>query len=206
MLDSLIQLDQQLLLFLNGFNTPLLDDFFWIITKTPTWIPFYAAIVVVIMRRETYKFKHYNIQIFALLAACIGLVILLADQTASGFAKPFFERFRPSHEPALEGLVTLYTKKDGSVYHGGTFGFFSSHACNSFAIAAFVIGVLKNQRALWVMMVWAFFFSYSRIYLGVHYPGDIIVGALVGSLYGWLVSILFTKVKSKYWSQPQLRS
>lgn len=206
MIDVLIDSDQQLLLFFNGLNSPALDDFFWIVTKGPTWIPFYAAIVIVIMRRETQKFSQHNLQVFFLIAACVGLVVLFADQTASGFAKPFFERFRPSHDPALEGLVNLYTKSDGTVYRGGTYGFFSSHACNSFGIAAFVIGVLKNQRAFWVMTVWAFFFSYSRVHLGVHYPGDILAGALVGVLYGWGASHLFRKVKSKYWSEPKPRS
>ncbi len=206
MIEELAHIDKQLFILLNELRSPVLDDFFWIITKTSTWIPFFAAIVYVLLRSETQKFKYNNLKILGLFALCIGLVILLADQTASGFAKPFFERFRPSHEPDLEGIVNLYTKNDGSVYHGGTFGFFSSHACNSFGIAAFVIGILQNKRAFWVMGIWAFFFSYSRIYLGVHYPGDILVGAVVGSFYGWVVSLLFRKVKSKYWSEPQPRS
>ena len=206
MLETLNRIDTELLLFFNGLSHPFLDDFFWVVTQSLTWIPFYAAIVYVIMKKETDAFKHKNLHVFGAIAVCVGLVVLFADQSASGFAKPFFERFRPSHQPALEGVIQLYMKSDGSEYRGGTYGFFSSHAANSFGIAAFVIAVLRSKSAWWVMSVWAVFFSYSRIHLGVHYPGDILAGAIVGSIYGATSGYLFGILRNTYWSEPTPRS
>jgi len=108
--------------------------------------------------------------------------------------KPFFERFRPSKDPELQHLVHIVNE-----YRGGRFGFASSHAGNSFALAIFIFQIFK-ERYGWVkwMFLWAAVVSYSRIYLGVHYPGDIIVGASIGLLMGWMFSKGSNYFRNKY--------
>jgi undecaprenyl-diphosphatase len=109
---------------------------------------------------------------------CIALTILLADQITSTFMKPFFSRLRPTHDPELENLVHIVNG-----YRGGKFGFASSHAANTFGLAMFVFLLFRNRskHVAWIFL-WAAVVAYSRIYLGVHYPGDIIVGGFVGMI------------------------
>jgi len=189
MLEYLIELDKELFLFLNGLHHPVLDPVMWFLSGSKNWIPFYAILFVLIIK----DFKKETI----LIMASIGLMILLSDQTTSGLMKPFFERYRPSHEPSLQSLV--YTLND---YRGGRFGFASSHAANSFALAVFIFFLFRRKfKWMWLIFVWAILVSYSRIYLGVHYPGDIIVGGLIGALYAYACYHLYLYVsKTKYFS------
>jgi undecaprenyl-diphosphatase len=115
----------------------------------------------------------------------IGIVITLCDQTASGLLKNLVQRLRPSHEPGLAGLVHL--SKAGA---GGLYGFVSSHAANCFGLATFLWFVLDKQFKLlkYWLFVWAVLVSYSRIYNGVHYPGDVVVAAFIGAGYGYLMA------------------
>ncbi len=180
MIEKIIELDEQLFLYLNGLHYDFLDaTMFWISDKY-IWIPFYAILLGLII----WKFKIKAV--YVLLG--IGLVILGADQVTSGFMKPYFERFRPCHDPDLAGLVYLVKGC------GGKFGFASSHAANTFGLATFVF-LLFNKifRYTGFLFLWAFIVSYSRIYLGVHYPLDIIVGGIIGILIGWLIYILMIK-------------
>ena len=143
-------------------------------TKTLTWLPLYLALIYLII-----KFKRWD-TIYILLG--VALTITLADQITSTFMKPFFARLRPSQEESLIGL--LHTVNN---YKGGLYGFASSHAANTFGVATFIY-LLFRARYPWIttIFLWATFVSYTRIYLGVHYPGDILVGALVGILCGWI--------------------
>lgn len=168
MLESLIELDKEALLFFNSFHTPWLDPIMFWITKTFFWLPLYGFLLFLVI-------KHFKKDTWIVLIG-ITITILLSDQITSGFMKPFFARLRPSREPSLQGLVYLVNG-----YTGGKYGFASSHAANTFATALFFWMLFKDQyRWLWVLFVWAIVMTYSRIYLGVHYPGDIIVGMLVG--------------------------
>ena len=115
-----------------------------------------------------------------------GLLITLADQSASGFFKPFFERLRPCHNPEIEHLVHTIKRC------GGQYGFASSHASNTFALGTFLFLVYRNKWSK-LMLVWAAVVSYSRIYAGVHYPGDILVGAILGVLSAFIVYGLYRK-------------
>ena len=181
MIDYLIELDKQLFLFFNGMYATWLDPVMEVFSKTPASIPLYAFLLYHIY--GAYKQRTWGILL------SVGLLILMTDQFTSGLMKPFFERPRPSHEPTLEGMIHLING-----YSGGNYGFASSHAANTFGIAMFLSCLLKLQKP-WInwLFLWAAFVSYTRIYQGVHYPGDIIVGALIGVAFGWLVFKLYIR-------------
>lgn len=192
-MDRLIEFDHQLLLALNGSDSVWLDQVMMYVTRTATWIPLILALLVVLLRLRPWR---------EVLLAVVGLalVVLLCDQFASSLCKPLFERYRPSHEPRLLGLVDLVGGR-----RGGLYGFISSHAANTFGAFMFVTLYLRRfiKRRLLVVLssasvlLWACLSSYSRIYLGLHYPGDILFGSLSGLLIGWLVFCLFRRVDSR---------
>jgi undecaprenyl-diphosphatase len=179
MIEWLKELDRELLLYLNSFHTPFFDPIMLLITKTLFWLPLYLFLLYLIIK---YFKKDWWIVIIG-----IAVVILLTDRITSGFMKPFFERLRPSREPSLEGLVHLVMKSSGKYYTGGTFGFASSHAANTFGTAMFFWLIFRHRyQWMWVLFVWATVMTYTRIYLGAHYPGDILVGLLIGLGCGWV--------------------
>lgn len=184
-MDSLVELDKELLLLLNSFHTPWLDPIMFWLTKTIVWLPLYLFLLYL-------SIKEYKKQTWIVLVG-IGVTILLGDQITSGFMKPFFERLRPSQEPSLEGLIHLVNG-----YKGGRFGFASGHAANTFGTATFFFLVFKDRYPLmkWIFL-WAALMTYTRIYLGVHYPGDILVGGLIGCLIGWIGYKIFSFLKTK---------
>lgn len=173
MLDALIQWDQELFLWLNNQHNAFLDELMWWISYNFTWVPFYLFLIIVVGRR-------YGWKILAILVPTLVMLVLCADQSSVQLFKEVFQRPRPCHEPALEGMVHIV--KD---HCGGKWGFVSSHATNSFAVAVFILSLLKHRFWMVLMLVWAAVVSYSRVYLGVHYPGDILGGALLGSFWGW---------------------
>ena len=198
MLESIIEIDQRLFLFLNGLQSNFWDEFFWIITETKTWIPFYFFLFVKTWHHLSAGYQVKMWKNLGMLAVAVGATITLADQTTSGFMKPFFERLRPSHDPVTAPFTEFYEYAKGHVYKGGKFGFASSHAANSFALFGLLSMIFKNKSITITLLIWAFFVSYSRIYLGVHYPGDILVGAMIGTLYGLLVGFLLNKLHSAW--------
>lgn len=180
-------MDSQLLLLLNGSDSVFLDNCFLLVTRTATWLPLLAVLLLIILFNSMRKISK-GVLLFILFAVAFSLVIVVCDQTASNICKPLFARLRPSHEPALLGLVDLVNGRRGS-----TFGFFSSHAANSFGVATFSALVLRHRLAGTILFLWAALTSYSRIYLGLHYPGDILVGLLFGLLVGFLFHYLYRK-------------
>jgi len=195
-MDKIIELDKRLLLFLNGFHTDSIDPVMLLITKTEFWTPLYLIIIYFI-------FKKYNTEGWLVLAGA-AIAILLSDQITSSLMKPFFERLRPSQDPTLQGLVHLV---DG--YKGGLYGFASSHAANTFSTAMLVWLVFKKQvNWSWIIFIWASLMTYTRIYLGVHFPGDILVGGIIGigcgytgyRCYQWLAK------KFKFQNSPAAQS
>jgi len=186
-MDYLASIDEKIFLYLNGLHAPWLDPIMMAITRTVTWLPLFILLTCLIIK----DFRQKSWIVLAVLAA----VILLADQVTSGLMKPLFERPRPSHEPALRKVIHLV---DG--YKGGIYGFASSHAADTFGTTFFLWSLLSKKRK-WIVFIflWPILASYSRIYLGVHYPGDILAGGFVGWLVGWLGIRLFRQIERKLW-------
>lgn len=172
MLDQLIEFDKKVLLFLNSFHAPWLDPIVLFSTQTFAWLPLYLFLLYLII-------KEYRKESWIVLLGIV-LTIVLANEITSSLMKPYFERLRPSLEPGLQGLVHLV---DG--YKGKKFGFASSHAANTFGAATFFFLLFRTTKK-WIgwLFLWAVTMTYTRIYLGVHYPGDILVGGMIGVLAG----------------------
>ena len=181
-LESLIEFDKQLLLFGNSFHTPFWDNFISIFSGKFIWIPAALTILYVIIRTE----KRNSLWVLLFLA----ITIVLADQISSSFIKLLVARWRPTHEPTLQGLVQIVHG-----YTGGRYGFVSSHAANSFGVALFTSLLFRRKLYTWTIFIWAIVNVYTRIYLGVHYPFDIIGGAMVGLGCAWLSFYLMRRVK-----------
>lgn len=190
-IQQLIEIDRDLLLKWNGSDSLFWDGFMWIVSDTKTWI-FSAAMLLYIIFKNT-KLAH---GMFILIM--LALTITLADQFASGLCKPFFERFRPTQDPEL-----MYAVDVVNGYRGGRYGFMSSHAANTFAFALFVSLLIRSRSLTCVLFLWAAIPSFSRIYLGVHYPGDVLCGAISGCIIAALVYGLYNKIKKKYFECPQ---
>jgi len=181
-MEYLNQLDTQLFMLINGSHNAFFDPIMYWLSDKLIWAPMYLLIVFLMVRR--YKMRGLLMLLF------VGLVIALCDQTASGLLKNTVQRLRPSHEPALAGLI--YLSKAGP---GGLYGFASSHAANVFGLATFLYFVLdsKFRYLKYWLFLWALGVAYSRIYNGVHYPGDVLVGSLIGIAYGFLMAKAYFK-------------
>ncbi len=178
-MDKIIYYDQQLLLLLNGSDSQWLDNVMWAVSHTGTWIPLLVMLLFLVWRS-------YGVRQFLLFVLVFGLAILLADQLSATLIKPLVCRPRPSHEVAIMQAVDLVRG-----YRGGGYSFVSSHAANYFATATY-ISLLVRRRALTIALcLWAALICYSRVYLGVHYPGDVLCGALLGAFVGYVCYVVF---------------
>lgn len=171
------ELDQRLFLLINSRNSGFWDFVMFSISRIVVWIPLYLAILLALGR--LYRKKLLVILLFIIIA------ITLSDQI-SVFMKNSFERPRPCHAVELEGIVHLVKG-----HCGGKFGFVSSHAANSFNIALISLLLIRRRWFSVTIIIWAAVVGYSRIYLGVHYPGDVLCGSLLGALIGWGIYNLY---------------
>ena len=178
MMVFLEEIDKTLLLWLNGWHSPFFDDIMFFISGKWQWIPFYMLLIALIIRK--YKRK----AIVILIAA--GVLITLSDQL-SNLLKETVQRPRPCKDAEIGHLVVLVND-----YCRGAYGFVSAHAANSFALAGFISLLFRNKWVTMGMLSWAAIVSYSRIYLGVHYPGDIIAGAVLGLLLSRIIYIVIS--------------
>ena len=194
MLEQLINIDRQWLLAINGAHTLWLDSVMWTISRAQTWIPLYAILVAMIV----YRFR--ELKWWRILLIFVGFAVAVggADYISSGIIKHIVCRLRPTHEPDLEGMIHLVRG-----YTGGLYGFVSSHAANTMACATLFSCLwmmpIKKQKPpmaggiVVLLYFWVALNCYSRMYLGVHYPGDIIGGLMVGGLLAWAVFVVLRR-------------
>lgn len=185
-LDFIVGLDRQLFLYINGLHSPLFDGVMYWLSQKLIWAPLYAILLLMMWSA--------NRKTFWYILPIIVLLVTLTDQISVVLFKDVFERLRPCHDPALDGMVRILRN-----HCGGSYGFISSHATNTFGVAIFA-GLLLKIKYKWVLpllIFWASIISYSRVYVGVHYPGDVIVGAIVGSILGYLMVLLFKWISSR---------
>ena len=171
----LSDIDARLLLIVNGAHSPFFDAVMWCISGRWIWIPFYAVLDYLLFRRMSWKRA-------SICLVTIGLIILAADQTCATLIRPEIGRLRPANlNNPLSSFVHVVNG-----YRGGRYGFPSCHAANTFALAVFMSLVIRHKWFTVMMFSWAFIVSYSRMYLGVHYFGDLFCGATIGSLFAVL--------------------
>lgn len=186
-----IELDKDILLALNGSESLFWDGAMWVVTHPITWIPACIALLYIFVKNNT-------LQKLALLVVMLALLIAIADQVSSGFCKPFFQRFRPTQDPELMYLVDVVNN-----YRGGQYGFISSHAANSSAIALFFSLLMRRTGITFALFGWSGIFAYSRIYLGVHYLGDILSGATVGCITAILIYLLYSWIEKRFFYKKE---
>ena len=177
-----IDLDKQWLLALNGSESLFLDSVVKTLTTATTWIPLYVALLYVVVKNSDNARKVLFVVISALLC------VLLAGTVDDTIVKPLVERWRPARDPQIGIMVDTVNG-----YRGGRFGFFSAHASNTFSLAVFFALLVRSRLFTVAMVLWSLVNCWTRLYLGVHYPGDILVGLLWGGFVGTAVWYMHTK-------------
>ncbi len=194
-MEWLLKIDYSLLLLINGFHTAFLDLTMIVFSDKYVWIPLYAIVTFYIFYHFGYKQKNYR---YALLLFAGAILTFAITDVGSNAIKHYFMRLRPGHDPALEGVIRLLDGK------GGLYGFISSHAANVFGFALFTSHSLKRKWYSITIFTWAFLVSYSRMYVGRHFPSDVICGAIYGIIVAWLIytiiqsRIINNLLKTKY--------
>jgi undecaprenyl-diphosphatase len=185
--DRIVDADRSAFLAINGAHTPQLDTVMWYVSDLRLWFPVYAIFLLLIRSRWGWRGLWWSLPV-------IALMILCSDSGSVVLFKNTVHRLRPCHAADLQGLVHLVRD-----YCGGDYGFVSAHASNHFAIAAFMIGMLQRKPwwAVVLLFGWAALIGYSRVYLGVHYPGDVIVGAIFGAAVGMLAFLAFIAIHQR---------
>lgn len=192
LMNKLESFDRAIVLFVNGLHTPLLDEIMWFLSGRFSLIPLYLLLLFLLKNQNSWK------NTFIILCG-LTLSILLADQISVHLFKNGFERYRPSHNEELKQLLHFYEVKPDEFYTGGKYGFVSSHAANFFAMIAFIYPFYKEKKN-WILaglILVGILVAISRIYLGVHYFSDVLIGAALGILVGFsiraLISVYFKR-------------
>lgn len=179
-------LDKALTLFFNGSQNLYIDGLAWTATQTSTWLPLALVLIYLLIRNN-------NLLSFFSIVIALALCITIADQMASTVFKPMVARFRPTNNPEFMYAVDIVRG-----YRGGKYGFFSSHASNTMAVATFVSLLIRHKSLTFWLYSWAFLNCWTRVYLGVHYVGDLTVGTIWGLITGSFIYFLWSKFEKKY--------
>lgn len=184
-LSDLIQFDQQLTLSLNGSDSLFWDNVVYTVTNTFSWTLVIIALLVIIFRNN--KFKEAM-----LILLMMALLIAVADRLCSGWVKPTVARFRPTQDPQIMYMVDVVRG-----YRGGLYGFFSGHACNTMCMAVFLSCLFRYWKLTVTLMFWSLTSTFTRIYLGVHYIGDVCVGWTIGAILGFIFYVLYNRLQAR---------
>ncbi len=191
MLETILELDRSLFLLINGWNSPFFDEIMFFVSKVWVWAPLYLTFII-------YAVKRWKLESIWIILAMI-LCVVATDQLTN-VTKDFFQRLRPSHEPLLEGMVHQVNG-----YVGGKFGFVSAHSSNSFGFAMLSSLIIRNRHYSLSVFIWAALVAYSRMYLGVHYPLDIMGGMLLGILMAWLIFTVMENIRRRLMAEIRSR-
>nr|WP_262918724.1 phosphatase PAP2 family protein [Flavobacterium sp. HXWNR69] len=183
-MEQLINIDKELFLFLNGLGSEPFDGFWKIITKQVYWSPFFIAVFCLLQKKVGWK----GLGIIILFLATL---ITFTDQITNLF-KDSFDRLRPCNNPEFDGIMRKVITRN-------SFSFFSGHASNSFATTTFIVLIMrKYYKHTYLLYLFPLIFAYSRIYLGLHYPGDILTGYIAGGIFGFGCYKLYLFLGNKY--------
>ena len=193
MLETILNTDREVFLAINGWNSPFFDHVMQFISGKLSWLPLFLVFLYFIIK--SYGKKWWIVLLMA------AFVVFMSDQTSVHLFKNVFERLRPCHDPALEGMVHTVNGRCGGLY-----AFVSSHATNVFAMGTFLLILLPDFRKWMIplVLIWTLSVIYSRVYLGVHYPLDVIAGSIWGAFLGWIIArftrglVLNSKNKGEY--------
>lgn len=191
-MNPILQLDQQATLSLNGSESIFWDNLMITITNTWSWTLVIIAILYVL-------FHNKDLKEGLIILLTIGLMIFLADRLCSGFVKPYVARWRPTQDPQIMYLVDVVNG-----YRGGRFGFFSGHACNTFCMATFLALLFKSRILSYTLYFWSITTTFTRLYLGVHYLGDVTIGLIIGIGFGILFYYILKQIQKKLNSRQRI--
>lgn len=183
---EVVNLDKQLLLAVNGSDCLFTDSLAMTLTAAITWIPLYIALLYVVIRNNE------NMRQIVALLLCVGLCVFFTGTLNDALVKPYVARPRPTQDLEI-GMLTDVVNG----YRGGRFGFFSSHAANTFSVAVLLSLIVRHRWLTIALVVWSGVNCWTRLYLGVHYPGDVLCGLLWGGVVGFLVYLLYNHISAR---------
>ncbi|MBR5687559.1 MAG: phosphatase PAP2 family protein [Prevotella sp.] len=182
MLDYLIQIDQDFLLWVNSCHNTFWDGVMYLYSEKIVWVPFYVSLVYVIA-------KNFSWRVALMILAAAVLVVFVSDQLSAKVFRSWVDRYRPSHDDSISSMVHIVFGK-----RGGKWSFPSSHAANAWGLAVYLVLIFRKKWFSLLMIVWALLMCYSRMYLGMHFFGDLLVGGLIGALTAVLVWLIVKKL------------